>query len=502
MLTTSRSRYACFGLWVIDLRQLHYPLDPLLSSNPKFPSFGPLQSYPHLTELTRNPPESRGSIEKNWMFFSTSVSTYVHYDIGPATRSFAKLLGGGLSTPNLTDPLEQPCLQEGALKNKDEDLGGSWHQATNSLRLILCERSDGSCRSRPENTVFWSLIHHKHKNVYHLPLRYERYFVIWSSTPPFNMLAMSSHPILLANETAGGWDPAENWDDDAENEEMVANYGSGKENFAVFTYTVSIAYSWGRFDDQPQDKYTGFLNDEVIIGVGVDDEAQNYARIPVSELLQCMHVCPPRADEPLDGSADPEFMARKKAEQEAGVVKSAFDDDRFGGADEAFPESDTKVSEDDALGDGEKTDEVTEELLEQEALFEEKKKLAQAKDTSSVLQVATSFNPTATGIPASAEKARELVDSEKAEGGENEKEKEKAKPVAQVENIKKIDGEKVKADVGQAKDKSQPSAESERAKIEKEKTGVHKDSLQELQQIKAATGNMPRPDEDYGGGGR
>lgn len=247
-------------------------------------------SYPHLTEITRNPPSSRGTIEKNWMFFSTASSTYVHYDIGPSVRSFAKLLGGGLSTPNLTDPLEQPCLREGALMNKNEDLGGSWHQATNSLRLILCERSDGSCRSKPENTVFWSLIHHKHKNIYHLPLRYERYFVIWSATPPFNMLAISSHPLLLSNETAGGWTPAENWDDDEENAAMVKNYGFGKDNFAVFTYTVSIAYSWGRMEDQPQNKYTGYLDDEVIIGLGVDDEAQNYARVKVSELLQCMRV--------------------------------------------------------------------------------------------------------------------------------------------------------------------------------------------------------------------
>jgi len=444
------------------------------------------------------------------MFFSTSVSTYVHYDIGPSTRSFAKLLGGGLSTPNLTDPLEQPCLREGALKNKDEDLGGSWHQATNSLRLILCERSDGSCRSRPENTVFWSLIHHKHKNVYHLPLRYERYFVIWSSTPPFNMLAMSSHPILLANETAGGWDPAENWDDDAENEEMIENFGSGKENFAVFTYTVSIAYSWGRFDDQPQNKYTGFLDDEVIIGIGVDDEAQNYARIPVSELLQCMHVCPPRADEPLDGSADPEFMARKKAEQEAGGAKNAFDDDRFGGGDDEVKEDAAEESKDDVEGAGESTDEVTEELLEQEALFEEKKKLAQAKDTSSVLQVATSFDPTATGIPASAEKARELVDNEKTEGGD--KEKEKVKPAAQTETIKETEVEQAKAEAGQVKEKSQPLKEEqvkeeqvkEEQENEKEKTAkkAESQSEQELQQIKAATGNMPRPDEDYGGGGR
>jgi hypothetical protein len=465
-------------------------------------------------------------IEKNWMFFSTAASTYVHYDLGPSVRSFAKLLGGGLSTPNLTDPLEQPCLREGAFFNKNEDLGGSWHQATNSLRLILCERTDGSCRSRPENTVFWSLIHHKHKNIFHLPLRYERYFVIWSSTPPFNMLAISSHPILLANETAGGWDADENWEDDKEHQEMVKNYGTGKENFAVFTYTVSIAYSWGRFEDQPQDKYTGFLDDEVIIGLGVDDEAQNYARVKVSELLQCMRVCPPRAAEPLDGSGDPEYVARKKAEEEEAAKggKKAFNEDKFGGNDNDKKKEDEKKKKedekdkDDAEEGEEELDEVTESALESEALFEEKKKLAKAKETDTVLQVATAVDPDVTGIPANAELAKELAE------GEKEKEKpdvtasaKKAKQTAtektrvekekDVKDEKKADStsseEKQKADTKDTKEtpkEDAPKIEGE-TPVEEDAHGEVKDKdMPTLQEIKAATGNMPKPDvyADYG----
>lgn len=261
-------------------------------------------------------------IEKNWMMFSNSRSNYIHYDLGPTTRSFSKLLGGGLTTPNLTDPLEQPCLREGAPSKKGENYGGSWHQGTNSLRLILCERSDTSCRANPENTVFWSLIHHKHKNYYQLPLRYERYFIVWSSSPPFNMLAMSSKPILLLNETAGGWDPEENWDDDAENQQLLSDGKPSKENFATFSYTVSIAYAWGRFEDMPHEKNTGYLDDEVIVGLGVDDAQQNFARIKVQELLQCLRVCPPRGHEPLDGSGDPNYKKNKA---------SAFSENKFGG---------------------------------------------------------------------------------------------------------------------------------------------------------------------------
>lgn len=239
------------------------------------------------------------------MFFQNHHSSYVHYDMGPNVRTMAQLIGGGLTTPNLTDPYEIPCLRDGAKPKDYEVWGGSWHQGTNSLRLVLCERSDKACRARPENTVFWSLIHHKHKNFYALPLRYERYFIIWSSTPPFHMLAMSKMPIILANETVSGWDLDESWDDDEEHQQMLAEGKQGKGEFAVFTYTPSIAYSWGRFEDQPQEKNVGYLDDEVILGVGINDEAQGYARAKVIDLLQCMRACPGRAKEPLNKGTDP-----------------------------------------------------------------------------------------------------------------------------------------------------------------------------------------------------
>lgn len=257
-------------------------------------------SYPSMTEITRNPPESRGTIEKNWMFFSNEHSSFVHYDMGPNVRTFGQLLGGGLTTPNLTDPYEIPCLKDGAKPKDYEVWGGSWHQGTNSLKLVLCDRADKTCIAKPENTVFWSLIHHKHKNFFALPLRYERYFIVWASTPPFHMLAMSKLPVILANETVSGWEVEESWDDDAEQKTLIKEGKEGKGEFAVFTYTPSIAYSWGRFEDQPQDKNMGYLDDEVILGVGIDDMAQGYARAKVSELLQCMRACPGRASERLD----------------------------------------------------------------------------------------------------------------------------------------------------------------------------------------------------------
>ncbi|KAI9697409.1 MAG: hypothetical protein M1836_004687 [Candelina mexicana] len=271
----------------------------------------------HLTELTRNPPESRFPIEKNWMFFFSGAESFLHYEISPrGGRSFAKLLGGGLTTTNLTDPLETPCLKEISSDEPDPvKKNGTWHQATNSLRLVLCERSDANCKPNKDNTVFFAVVHRKHLDtIFRLPLRYERYFIVWSAYAPFSMLGVSQHPILMANETASGWSPAENWDDDAENIELLKQGREGKGYWAHFTYTVSIAYAWGREGDEPMWKNTGFLDDEVVLGVGVDDAGQGFARVRAGELVQCLRACPGRRGE--GGSGMEGFEMRKEGEEE------------------------------------------------------------------------------------------------------------------------------------------------------------------------------------------
>lgn len=298
---------------MIDLRTLYPKLQTLLASHPIYPSFGPLKSYPTLTELTRNPADTRLHMEKNWLlFFPASGESYLHYDLsdphgGPRGRTFAKLIGSGFTTTNLTDPYEISCIRgldanETHPAMRDE----SWHQATNSLRLILCDRSDANCKPERNNTVFFAVVHRKFQNFFSLPLRYERYFIVWAATPPFTMLGISQHPILLANETASGWPPPENWTDDPINVEKVAqtkvryhgnvtdpekNAMGGKDLWAYFTYTVSISYAWGRPNDGLETKNVGYLDDEVVLGIGIDDAGQGFARVKARDLLQCLRRC-------------------------------------------------------------------------------------------------------------------------------------------------------------------------------------------------------------------
>lgn len=275
-------------------------------------------SYGSLTEMTRNPRDARNKIEKNWMFFGDAEhGSYIHYDMGSNKRAFAKLIGGGFTSPNLTDPYEIPCLEDAGNPSKE----GTWHQGTNSLKLVLCNKNDDNCKPNTQNQVFFSVIQHKHKSMFMLPMRYERYIMVWSAEPPFGMLGISKFPLLFANETAHPYEPEENWEGDPEQEALLAEGKEGKPNWAGFTYTVSIAYAWGRKMDEPEDKNVGYLDDEVIIGIGVDDKAMVFTRLPARDLLTCLRACQGRGDHKLDGSDDPNFVKTKELSEADELIK-------------------------------------------------------------------------------------------------------------------------------------------------------------------------------------
>ena len=298
-------------------------------------------SYPTLTELTRSPASTRNQIEKNWyLFFPTLQTSYIHYDISPKHgRAFAKLLGSGLTTPNLTNALESPCLLD---ETDRKGRSGHWHQASNSLKLLLCQRSEGDtgrCDEREGQSVHLVLVHQKFSNELHLPMRYERYFVIFSTEPPFDLLAVSRYPILLANETASGWTLEENWSlpgglQERTGSSIVKGDPMGKETdsnetaeppetsanrldiaildqqpeldtddreqlppLAYFSYTPSINWarrqpSSGRNRDQELvNMQVGYLDDEIVMGVGLDDVGQGFAKVKARTLLSCLRMC-------------------------------------------------------------------------------------------------------------------------------------------------------------------------------------------------------------------
>ena len=103
----------------------------------------------------------------------------------------------------------------------------------------------------------------------------------------------------------GGLWTRQNWDDDdARNAAIVAEnkakYGAnstdphgGKGYWAYFTYTVSIAWAWGR-EVEVEDMNVGYLNDDVVMGIGIDDKGQGMAGAKAGDLIQCLTACPGR----------------------------------------------------------------------------------------------------------------------------------------------------------------------------------------------------------------
>ena len=85
-------------------------------------------------------------------------------------------------------------------------------------------------------------------------------------------------------------------------EEGKAETGHGKEDgkAAYFTYTPSIAWAWRARDQDAhtgQDEYrqtlgNGFLEDHVIVGIGMDDVRQGFVQVKVEEVLECLRFCP------------------------------------------------------------------------------------------------------------------------------------------------------------------------------------------------------------------
>lgn len=467
ILVNSASRYGCVGLWIVDLRKIYPTLERVLSrelghstmesgfmrrDTPEEEEEGkpgkdheaqearvgqkglggkPLMSYPHLTEVTRNPRSSRASVEKNWiLWFPNADEAYVQYDLlgHPVTgegslgvgmetpqdieglarlglgvknisqahgninvtglenhnsmsattesrarkrrwvasektggRTFAKLTGNGFTTRNLTHPEEQACFSVAEGHFKDA-LGkvGHWHQGSNTLRLILCTRTqartDTACQDMDDNknrsesvggggavengrSVHFAIVHRKFTNEWDLPLRYERYVVLWEGREPFQLLGVSRFPLSMKNEWVKPWSEGENWpsrenngwnttagnwapedqtrkvvrrgnpdemsgaflesneDDDADEEEF-------DKSSAYFTYTPSLAWTWrphsataNQEDDIDDFDYlsqlgTGYLGDEVLVGIGLDDVNQAFTRVKVVDLLQCLRLCP------------------------------------------------------------------------------------------------------------------------------------------------------------------------------------------------------------------
>lgn len=194
---------------------------------------------------------------------SPHLGLFIQHDLNPSKRTISKHLGSGIIVSVLQSHTSK-CFPASTADY------GAWHQATNSLELILCNRMAPSCAMR---SVFLSLVHLKITNKLGLMEggKYERFVAIWDTSFPFRLIALGSQPILFANEKEGS--------------------RRGSESFSsTFAYSVSITW------DIEEVGQAGFLDDDMIISIGKGDYGTFAAKLSASELLRMVRMCPEYMD--------------------------------------------------------------------------------------------------------------------------------------------------------------------------------------------------------------
>jgi hypothetical protein len=238
----SNSAFGCFGQFIQDFPTL---MDWTAEMVP------PATDFRVGTEIQRPPPV--GHIEKNWfVFWDSQGQIYAHYDLAP--RSFAQLSPNGSVGGDLA--LADACLDR-LLPSTSED--ESVHQATNSLAVTLCRRADPTCRADKENTVIFTIFHHKtFRNMHSV---YEPYVLAFRREAPFQVYGVGRKPLWIRGRGAR---------DDGVTEMM---------------FVTSIGWK-GR-----EQRYHGYLDDVMFLGFGVEDIGTGGIDVLAEDVLVDLGLC-------------------------------------------------------------------------------------------------------------------------------------------------------------------------------------------------------------------
>ncbi|CAI7619240.1 unnamed protein product [Penicillium pancosmium] len=249
----SNSFFSCFGQWISDFRILvDWGIDTIHE-----------HEFLQYRELQR--PMPWNAVEKNWfLFWDDFGQMFVHHDITPV-RVFAKLELDGSVGPNLalaTAASDQACLKR--FLPESTSVTESIHQATNSLAITLCARSDQSCQ--PDMTNAFVLFIIQQKTLHGLHPVYEPYVVLAQRSMPYEIYAVSSKPIwIFGRKTAAEKSDISSSTLFSEDSEML--------------YVTSISWkSQGR-------KYHGFIDDTLFLAFGREDSAAGGIDVTAKDLL-------------------------------------------------------------------------------------------------------------------------------------------------------------------------------------------------------------------------
>lgn len=283
----SNSNFNCFGQWIRDFRGLvpDWGIDVGSTSaagaegGSSSPFAQPEFASPLGTELQRPPP--LGAVEKNWFLFWDSDNVrYVHYDITP-NRAFARLSGDGSAGEDLarhTAGHDGACLARylpdvtssqlpfaAAAQQHGPGFHESIHQATNSLSVTLCRRTDPGCVADDTNTFIFMVVHHKAYRDFHSV--YEPYVVVFRQRAPFEVFAVSSRPVWISGRAT------------------VRGEAAGRADTTEMFYVTSIAWKTQGL------KYHGYADDVLFLAFGIEDERAAGIDVQAGSLLANLGLC-------------------------------------------------------------------------------------------------------------------------------------------------------------------------------------------------------------------
>ncbi|KAL2022519.1 hypothetical protein VTK56DRAFT_5126 [Thermocarpiscus australiensis] len=244
----SNSGFTCFGMWIQDFRKLvDWGFE--LFTDADF-SVG--------TELQRPPPY--GVIEKNWfVFWDKDDQMHAHYDMFPK-RTFAKLESNGSAGPDLAPDVaaqDEQCMAR-YLPELPPTLE-SIHQATNSLRVTLCNRADSQCTPDDSNTFILTII--QHKTFYDWHGEYEPYVVLFYQRAPYELYAISKKPLWIHGRQRTG------------------------DRHSEMFYVTSMSWKMRGM------KYHGFLDDVLFLAFGIEDKDAGGMDVRAGDLLVDLGLC-------------------------------------------------------------------------------------------------------------------------------------------------------------------------------------------------------------------
>jgi len=195
------------------------------------------------------------------LFWDKDDNMQAHYDMFPK-RAYAPVqktgsVGGPDMAPR-SQHNDEKCLAR-YLPKLAPDLE-SIHQATNSLKITLCKRSDSQCKANDSNTFIMTII--QHKTYYNWHGEYEPYVVLFRQTAPFGLHAISKKPLWISGRERK---EAEQW--------------------TSMFYVTSIAWKEHGL------KYHAYMDDVLFLGFGIEDNRAGGIDVPAEDLLQGIGLC-------------------------------------------------------------------------------------------------------------------------------------------------------------------------------------------------------------------